>query len=223
MIKYAFFDFDGTLIDIRKRYYKIFHILSIKFKFKSDVRKIFELKRREINDKVIFAKFVKKNLVDSCVNYKNELLKSERFVYLDKIVPHAIDNLKFCKQNNIKVFLVTKRKNMKILKNQLKTYKILNYFDRLLIKGNTSVQKAEIISHLLKKFKIESGECLLVGDTEEDILTAKANGIISVVIPNGLRNRQFLKLYNPTYLINDILELKKIIQRLNKNNKYRKI
>jgi phosphoglycolate phosphatase len=53
-------------------------------------------------------------------------------------------------------------------------------------------------------------ECYFVGDSEPDIRTAKAAGMISVAVAWGFRSQERLKQENPDYLITEPMELLKL-------------
>ncbi len=53
----------------------------------------------------------------------------------------------------------------------------------------------------------------LIGDTEIDILTAKNAGVMSIAVTWGFRSKEFLKRYDPDYLVDRAEEILKIIER----------
>ncbi|MBE6687984.1 MAG: HAD family hydrolase [Ruminococcaceae bacterium] len=76
------------------------------------------------------------------------------------------------------------------------------------------VEKGELISHLIKKEKLKSDECVMVGDRKYDIIGAKDNGITSLGVLYGYGSREELEAENPEYIAEDIDELKKILYNL---------
>lgn len=74
-------------------------------------------------------------------------------------------------------------------------------------------------AHLLRRLKalsIQSQQTLLVGDTEEEIDIGRKHGSPAAAITGGYNTTQRLKKHKPDFLIHNMLELKKIIEKLNK-------
>jgi phosphoglycolate phosphatase-like HAD superfamily hydrolase len=73
---------------------------------------------------------------------------------------------------------------------------------------------AEPLLIICDELEIQPLETLMVGDTELDINCGKNAGALSCGVTYGYRTEENLKKYNPNFLINDISELKDL---LNKN------
>ena len=71
-----------------------------------------------------------------------------------------------------------------VLKEELSTFEIYNYFDEILISGNIGAYKPsdKMTNAIIEKCDRPYSEILFVGDTEVDILTAKKIGAKSVLI-----------------------------------------
>lgn len=75
--------------------------------------------------------------------------------------------------------------------------------------------KEAALMEYLKQKKIKPKEILAVGDTEEEIDIGKKFGFFTLAISGGYNTASRLRKRHPDFLIHNMLELKKIIQRLN--------
>jgi phosphoglycolate phosphatase-like HAD superfamily hydrolase len=60
-------------------------------------------------------------------------------------------------------------------------------------------------------YKIDKNKSIIVGDMDIDIKTGRAAGIYTCGFVSGIGDRKDIESANPDYLINDLIELKKII------------
>ena len=74
--------------------------------------------------------------------------------------------------------------------------------------------KEEELRRFIQKLKFKPKEVVLVGDTEEEIEIGQRRGYFTVALTGGYQNVRRLKAAKPDFLINNLLELKKIIQGL---------
>lgn len=71
--------------------------------------------------------------------------------------------------------------------------------------------KKEMLEHLLRKWGMESGKTIYVGDTESDIEAARDNSIISVFVNNGYGNPAGLVDISPDFRIDSLSELTNLL------------
>ena len=115
-----------------------------------------------------------------------------------------------------------KTKKLAVLSNKLdiytkqlvKDFSIDKYFDLVLGATDEIAKKpsAEPINYILKKLNISPAKAVMVGDSEPDIMCAKNAGIASVSVSYGYRSKEQLERLNPDYLVDDLIELKTIIE-----------
>ncbi|SHH60562.1 HAD family hydrolase [Clostridium grantii] len=72
----------------------------------------------------------------------------------------------------------------------------------------------EAIERIVKTLKINTNECILVGDSEVDIKACQNANILSVACTWGFRDKIYLKSLSPKYLIDTPLELIEILLNL---------
>ncbi|MDR3642186.1 MAG: HAD hydrolase-like protein [Candidatus Doudnabacteria bacterium] len=75
--------------------------------------------------------------------------------------------------------------------------------------------KIALLKNCIKKRGLRKEEVITLGDTEEEIDIGKSLGIITVAITGGYNSETRLKKRHPDFLIHNMLELKKIVKKLN--------
>ena len=208
--KTIFIDFDGTIINIDCRQYKIYQ----------DV-----LDLRNIEDKLSklsYLSFRRGGLsfsglleVHHGINDRNiieklyiEMAETPSYLSNDYIFPNVRTTLGELSSKYNLVLVSLRRKELNFTE-QLVDLGIIKYFDQVLcVKGGGWSEKSSAIVGSDLFFPEHS---YLVGDTEIDVLCAREAKIISIAIDTGLRSILFLESYCPNYLINNFYELKKII------------
>jgi phosphoglycolate phosphatase-like HAD superfamily hydrolase len=78
--------------------------------------------------------------------------------------------------------------------------------------------KAHKLSAYIKKRKFKPQEVISVGDTEEEIEVGKKYGFHTVAITGGYNTTARLKKHHPDFLIHNLVDLIKIVKKLNKLN-----
>jgi HAD superfamily hydrolase (TIGR01662 family) len=108
-----------------------------------------------------------------------------------------------------------------ILSNNKKSYvlealnkrQLSTYFDEIF--GFNEVEKTkpdpEGLIKLMERFKVSPEQCIFLGDMVSDIMAGKAANIKTVSISSGLVAKEKLINENPALIVNDILELNKIL------------
>lgn len=122
----------------------------------------------------------------------------------------------------VEVLEYYKLKKLAILSNKfdaftnqiVKDFGIGKYFDMVLGATNGIAKKpsAEPINHILKKLGISPNKAVMIGDGEADIQSAQNAGIVSVSVTYGNRSREYLELLEPDFIIDELTELKTIIE-----------
>ena len=74
---------------------------------------------------------------------------------------------------------------------------------------------AEKLKEYIRQNNFKHHEIISIGDTSEEIEIAHSLGLYSVAVSGGENTTVRLKKHRPDFLINNMLELKKIIKKLN--------
>jgi pyrophosphatase PpaX len=203
------FDLDGTLLDVSERLYKVYFDLLKKSGFKAlSKNRYWSYKRKAIKEEEIVKLTCPQKFIEK---YKKERMrKLEKFDYLkfDKLINGARQILKKSSER-FSLHLVTERNRPENLEKQLKKLNIKKYFKKIICKTIFS-QKNGTKLKLLKQLNFPL-DTLIVGDTEKDILVGEKLGFKTCAVAYGLREKSILKKYHPNFLIENLKDIKKIL------------
>lgn len=149
--------------------------------------------------------------------------------YIEKLLnkvnsdyPHAqlyensFEILKYVKSLNKKMALITSSK-LETINKVLIDNNIKNFFDAILTAEDVEKHKPdpEIVFMAIKKLNGVKEQTLIIGDSKSDLGAAKNAGVDSVLFyPESHQlfyDLEYLKSFDPKYIIGNLEELKKII------------
>ena len=213
-IKCVVFDLDGTLVQSAENIYHAtiasFNDLNIPYdmpleKFNTMIgwhfEDIFDEVGVKIND---FEEFI-------------GIYKSHYFDFIDKskLYDNVPEILQFLNEKNIKVGLLTTKAQDQadLLVNYFKLDKYFNYVMGRR-PGVAHKPAAEPLELICRDLNVDVEQTIMVGDSEMDIQCGHNANAISCGVTYGYRTPELLKEENPTYLINNLIELKDIINNI---------
>jgi len=207
MIKLIIFDFDGTLADSKKRLLGI-----VSRNLKQEGHKINREFEKRFGDKPL-----KESLKGFGVKSASEIIKKihEDFVKESGKIRLAknIESLRKIKTKKIVISNNIKRYIAGVLKKNSRL------FDEIHGWPEFNENKIEEIKKILKKKKINPKEAIYAGDRVIDAKVARKVGCISVLVANKISwspEDELLKA-GADYIIPDLKELNKIINKINSN------
>lgn len=130
--------------------------------------------------------------------------------------------LRYCRDQKIETIIYSNHITNYINK-QLKRLGIEKYFSAVLARGDNDHShmhtrgKQKKLYDYVKKHKLKPRQVISVGDTEEEIQVGKNAGYHTVAITGGFNTAKRLKKQDPDFLIHNMIELKKIIWKLQKS------
>lgn len=133
-----------------------------------------------------------------------------------QLYENAFDILTYTKSLNKKIALITSSK-LSMIDKALIDNKIKNFFDVVLTAEDVKKHKPdpEIILRALAKLGGEKERTLVIGDSKSDLGAAQNAGVDSVLFyPQSHQlfyDLEYLKSFDPKYIIGNLGELKKII------------
>jgi len=141
--------------------------------------------------------------------------KSIYFDYIDLsvIYPNVIDTINYLYENSYNIaLLTTKAQDQADL--ILKHFGIADKFTYIMGRrpGLQHKPSAEPLLYILKELDTLPKNCIMVGDSELDILCGKNAGTFTLGVSYGYRSTDILKTYNPDFLCDDISQLKNILK-----------
>ena len=215
MIKAILFDLDGTLLNTLKdlneasnhtlRYFNLplITINQTKQFIGNGVKML--LKRAAFNADIdyelayeVFKKYYRNHIKDYTTVYDG-----------------IIDVLKFIKSHDIKIAVTSNKyqEGVEILVNHL----LSPYIDIALGSSETVKVKPhpDMVNIVLDRLNVSSDQCLFVGDSDVDIITGKTNNIKTIGVTWGYKDKKILENEKPDYLVDNQVELIKIIKEIN--------
>jgi phosphoglycolate phosphatase len=205
MIRYLFIDFDGTLVDSSKRQYNLFVELS---KTSISLSDYWNAKRSGVKQTELLS------------IHSNQLCrKQSTFMmrWLKKIEqPHRLQDdclfegvHSFLSQAKryFQLYCITNRQYRQRLVNQMKNLGIEKYFCNVICTcGKTSKEFL-----LRRRFNLSSYD-IIIGDSDEDVLTGKNLGLITIGVKSGASTEARLRCLKPDIIISSVNE--KVIKKL---------
>lgn len=219
MIKGVIFDLDGTLLNTLK---------DIKEALNNALRK-YHYQEVSLEQTRMFIGNGGKELVQRALNFQNvEFKENVLLEFRNYYFNHQID-FTFIYEGIDDLLKELLKSDIKIAVASNKYYKtaipiIEKFFPNQFVSISGSSENMalkpspDIIYLTLRNMNLKAEECLYVGDSEIDILTAKNFKMKVVSVLWGYRDRALLETYNPDYLIKQPLELINIIKKENHQN-----
>jgi len=208
MIKGVFFDLDGTLLDTFDLIYESFKYVYQNF-FNQNIT------REEIYPhfgKPLIYSFG--NLDAERLDQIIEAYREFNLKHHDQMVkpfPGVEETLRSLKEKKLKLTVITsKMKNTAI--RGLKLFNLDPYFDLVIGMEDTDKHKPDPapVKLALEYLKLNPAECLMVGDSPHDMLSAKAAGVRTVAVKWTVIPWEELRKTNPDYIIDSLKDLLKI-------------
>lgn len=206
MIKNIIFDWSGVLSDDFERVSKIVNVV-----FKEQGIKPFTKKEMKNKFFLPYIKFYEKYL--SRISGKEaakEFAKLVKFAPKPKPYPKIRSILSFLKKRKIKLIVLSAYLRRELIK-EAKEYGVSDFVDKVYA---TVHDKTKIIKKILTENKLKKEETVYVGDMVHDIEAAKHAGIKIVAVSYGYQSRSKLEKENPDFIIDDLEEIKGIINSI---------
>lgn len=201
----CFIDFDGTIVNNKKRLFQFF-IENIDDRYKAviDCDEFWTLKRNQINEiEWINKVFNEKFSVSEWNKAKAKKIESDYYLSFEELFDFSIEALKKLSEKYY-LILVTRRENKAGLYNELDKFKIKNFFDDIIVLSHNSIKKSDAI---LEKYEVKQDD-IFVGDTEDDIISSNILGCKGYFVLSGIRSQWLVqKLGIDVNIISNINEL----------------
>lgn len=217
-----FCDFDGPIVDVSDRYYSTYKlgiertksyygemgiVLNLEKLTKQD---FWQMKQERVRDETIATRSgLTSEQIPFFIDSVRKFVNHPILLQQDKIQPGVHWALRLLRERGIKLVLVTLRSQSRVA-DILSDYNLKHLFSE--IYGTDSDRcayqnNAELKTELLKKAIAARPKTLacMVGDTEADILAAKASEITAIALTCGIRSFEYLQQFQPHYLYPDLI------------------
>lgn len=210
-IEAVVFDLDGTLFSSHEAIYrctlKTFEELNIPVKM--DEEKFYKLIGHHFAD--IFSEFGIE--VDDLEGFI-DLYKTFYFDYIDTCKPYknVYETIDLLYASGYKLALLTTKGNDQANKI-MKHFKLHEKFNivRGRLPGVENKPSPQPLKMICDELSVDVSRCLMVGDSELDVRCGKNAGAFTAAVTYGYRTLEELKKENPDFILNDISELKNIL------------
>jgi len=203
MLKFVFFDYDGTLLDSLQITYESFRRAFSELGYGELSLEFF---RREfsMNHKKMYVKMgVEERDVERVERVWWEHWEGMRRQI--KLFPETVPTLKTLCSLGVGVGLVSDGRGARI-KEDLERFGIKGYFSVVVVREDVEERKPSPKSLLvaLEKVGREAGECIYVGDRVEDVQAGRAAGMKTGCVCNGTHKLEWLLKEEPDFIFSDV-------------------
>jgi phosphoglycolate phosphatase-like HAD superfamily hydrolase len=216
-------DFDGPIMDVSERYYQTYlFCLNQVVSPGQDTTTLskdefWRLKRSQVPERQI-GQLSGLNDTQSLefARIRRKTVHTQPYLVYDVPVPGAIATLERLHQSNLELVTMTMRR-VDELDNALTRYDLGKFFapDRRYClsndysKTNDIADKTQLMTQAL--LELPPADTWMVGDTEADILSAKANGIPVIGVLSGIRDRTQLQQHEPDWIVDHLAAAVEVI------------
>ena len=206
-----YLDLDGTLLDIREKYHRLHRRIAA------------DLGRQALTWDTFWARKRRGGTLDDLLPDWEETARREYakrwlgeielplYTRFDRLVPGARHSLVRLGRE-FELVLITLRRDGRELRRQLRHLGLDQLFSHLLVSGDhggANLTKAQLLSLAVPPEKRKS---IVVGDTEEDVLAARAMRAPVIAVLTGMRDRAFLAALSPDLIIESVAQLPAALQ-----------
>jgi HAD superfamily hydrolase (TIGR01549 family) len=207
------FDIDGTLVDSFSTLVTVFNqgtrrlnLMPVTFEFLVERFK----KNHSLGEilREIAASPVDESVVEKC---KKEILELFLKVEADEVKPFpgVLELFQKLKVRRMKIGIATGRTSPPENEwNRFKRFGLDPFIDALVTSREVEKRKPapDAILLCIRRLSLPAEECLVVGDTEFDVLAAREAGALAAAVSTGIDDVELLKRSGPELLFKDIWE-----------------
>jgi phosphoglycolate phosphatase len=198
-----FFDFDGPILDVSARHYRVYADAVGELGGTPLSREVFwEAKRRKTSEvEILFQSGLDARAAEVFRRLKLERIESARYLNYDLLQPGIGPVLQRLADKHA-LILVTLRNSREQLEAQLARLGLTPFFQLILSGNETETEGWRVKCGLIRKhFPMLDPSSWLIGDTETDIVAGKHLGLRTAAVTNGIRTREWLEALKPDAIL----------------------
>ena len=215
----VFVDFDGPLVDISERYYRVYRFCLETVVEAGQVvtplskSEFWCLKRDRIpEEQIALRSGLREDQTVSFVRLRRQYAHSQPYFQYDRIQPDAIAALTQLLESGVELAVMTMRR-VRELEPALERFGLAEFFPPShryclpndYLKQGDSRDKPLLMTKALDELP-QAARSWMVGDKEADILAGSTHNMLAVGLLCGIRNRPQLEKYNPTIILPTLSE-----------------
>ncbi|MDJ0796215.1 MAG: HAD family hydrolase [Calothrix sp. MO_167.B12] len=225
-------DFDGPIVDVSERYYRVYQICLEKTRDRQQPVKeltkaeFWQLKRSRVGEKQIgIISGLDAAQVEEFAQMRRQTVHTQPYFQYDCLAVGAVDSLRTIQQAGIDLAVMTMRR-VRELNYAFNHYDLSQFFpeNRRYCLSNDYIKTCDVedkpllMSRALREMPA-AYDTWMIGDTEADIAAAKRHGIKVIAVECGIRDRTQLELQQPDLIVKDFssavnLVLENSLQRI---------
>lgn len=207
-IKTVLFDLDGTLIDTNELINESFKHTFLKYGYSFTDEEIADFNGPPLRD--TFNK-LNSDLAEEMIETYREHNFANHEAYI-KVFPNVERTIQVLLENNIKVGIVSAKMRPGVNLG-LEVTGLSKYFDTIVSIDDVRHPKPhpEPVFKAMKKLDTKPAATIMVGDNYHDILAGKDAGAQTAAVAWSAKGKGYLQQYNPTYMLEDMSDLIKIV------------
>lgn len=212
-------DFDGPIMDVSDRYYRVYQFCLDQIRQpdqpvqRLSKAEFWQLKRAQIPEREIGKRSgLDETQALEFARLRRRTVHTLPYLVDDSPIPGAVEALEQLQTLGIELVILTMRRTRE-LNTALSQWNLTDFFapDRRYCLDDDHAKTTDVDDKtwLMGKALAElpsACETWMVGDTEADILAAKAHQIPVIAVLSGIRNRTQLLQHNPDYIVNNLSE-----------------
>jgi phosphoglycolate phosphatase len=211
--RYILFDLDGTLTDPKVGITKSVQYALAKYDIQveslDDLEKFIGPPLKE--SFMEFYSFDEKTAIQA-IEYYREYFR-DKGIFENEVYEGIPDLLKELKNRGFIVAIATSKPTV-FAEIIVEHFKLKEHFD-IVVGSNldgTRTSKAEVISHVIDELNIDNLEdVIMIGDRKHDVIGAQKNNIDSIGVLYGYGDIEEFQSVGPTYIVNSVNELYKLL------------
>jgi phosphoglycolate phosphatase-like HAD superfamily hydrolase len=210
-------DFDGPIIDVSERYYRVYQFCLEKTRrLDQSIRELskvefWQLKRSRVPEKQIaLDSGLDAAQAVEFAQLRRQTVHTEEYFQYDILLPGAVEALLKIQAAGIDLAVMTMRRVWE-LDYAFQKFQLNRFFpeNRCYCLSNDYVKTRDIEDKPLLMARAITelpavADTWMVGDTEADITAAKKHGIKAIAVESGIRDRAQLEIYQPDFIVRDL-------------------
>jgi phosphoglycolate phosphatase len=205
MINAIVLDLDGPLLEGMYRHYHCYSDILLAHGFKPiPLEQYWQMKRSRANRRELLSLSQAHDLYDVFLAEWLRQIETPKYLAMDRLQVGVLSILEEWKGLGIRLLLATMRNDANSLHVQLENLGLTQLLDKVVVVGSehAGTNKAKEIEPFLRD--LDRATVIWIGDTEVDILAARALGVRVCALACGLRTADHLMSFLPDLLESDL-------------------